>query len=938
MRSTTPSLTAWSNPQGSANWLRVRIRESTFATNLVLQSQTFDNASWTKSETTISANAVAAPDSTTTADKLVESATANFHFAYQDISGLSDNTNYTFSVFAKAAERTKLTIEARTKAGVFPNARFDLSGGTVFQTNTAVGYVSSAITWAGNGWWRCSLTVNIGSGGSTPRLELLLNDAASAHNYTGNGVSGLYLWGAQSETGYEPTDYKATTTASVSALIWRDLSNLSGYNWIRSADWGYAVDDQVATANVELWRECGPNLSLAPLRSDSKLNNLNGSYSPLIDAGREVKIETATLAMGVKPGYADWQCVFHGVIDKPDAGSEVMSLECRDLGARLQDAFIETEAEYGDDATPVDVRTVMQDLIDSGVAPNTWAAATAYVKGAIVRPTVYNNFYYVQTAASGTSHAVTQPTWPTSEGLTVSDNGLTWRCHAIPQLYTPVDPGWALKLYKQQKEPVLSALETIAAQIGWTVRYEWRTSTNQFELTFATPDREKEDPDLSVPQAKVIEVTELAIDKSAIRNYWAVTYSDKADLDPKGEPKRKTVYSTGNGAGDLSSDSIVAHGRRYAEITEASSSNIDTSTEAQAMADAAAPYLWGTQLGDMLELVLPTHASISQELAVTSVRHSFSAPDDTGQSEERTEVELRGKPAGYSGKWLERVAHPGVAPSVEILSPSALTPTVTATTLGVVVVFVPSPRTVETELHLSTSSSFPISSSTLRDCSAATHFLIGNLTPGTTYYGKLVARDAYGNRSVASTEFSFVAKYSSVGTGLYPYLNYGRKPINGEFEFPPDTSIPGGWTIVTGTWDTNIQRVDGEAQYGSRTLYFMNVDAAVRVESELFPIDPNATPELRWAQRYTDPTWGGGGPPAYAKLTVKVLWYDNTRAYLSGSDDSIDWAAFTSNAYDNPSWTSITIPSGAAWAKVAFVKASGNAFAVHIDDVRYVET
>ncbi len=43
-------------------------------TNLVLQSQTFDNASWNKTtdgQVTITANAAAAPDGTTTAEKMI---------------------------------------------------------------------------------------------------------------------------------------------------------------------------------------------------------------------------------------------------------------------------------------------------------------------------------------------------------------------------------------------------------------------------------------------------------------------------------------------------------------------------------------------------------------------------------------------------------------------------------------------------------------------------------------------------------------------------------------------------------------------------------------------------------------------------------------------------------------------------------------------------
>jgi hypothetical protein len=57
----------------------------------------------------------------------------------------------------------------------------------------------------------------------------------------------------------------------------------------------------------------------------------------------------------------------------------------------------------------------------------TWAATTAYgsdTTSHFVRPTVANTYLYRATA-SGTS-AGSQPTWPTTVGVTVVDSGVTW--------------------------------------------------------------------------------------------------------------------------------------------------------------------------------------------------------------------------------------------------------------------------------------------------------------------------------------------------------------------------------------------------------------------------------------------------------------------------------------------------------------------------------
>lgn len=82
--------------------------------------------------------------------------------------------------------------------------------------------------------------------------------------------------------------------------------------------------------------------------------------------------------------------------------------------------------------------TKIEATSDPGIDPITvtpvsivtaWAASTAYTLGAVRRPTTANGYVYTVTASAGTS-AASEPTWPTTIGATVTDNGMTWTCTA----------------------------------------------------------------------------------------------------------------------------------------------------------------------------------------------------------------------------------------------------------------------------------------------------------------------------------------------------------------------------------------------------------------------------------------------------------------------------------------------------------------------------
>jgi hypothetical protein len=191
--------------------------------NLLLRSEEFDNASWTKLRATVTANATTSPDGTADAEKLVEDTTASdTHFVLQ-LTAVSSSTSYTYSVFLKAAERTRAALV--DGGGSSSTGVFDLSNGTVVSASGC----TAAITNFGNGWYRCTITFTTGGAQTMANCRVFLVDTGTNITYTGNGTSGLFLWGAQLEAGAFPTSYIPTVASQVTRSA--DNASMTGTNF-----------------------------------------------------------------------------------------------------------------------------------------------------------------------------------------------------------------------------------------------------------------------------------------------------------------------------------------------------------------------------------------------------------------------------------------------------------------------------------------------------------------------------------------------------------------------------------------------------------------------------------------------------------------------------------------------------------------------------------
>lgn len=189
--------------------------------NLLLNSDDLTGTGWSTSALSVSANSIAAPDGTTTADSLIESSATASHFIQQTSAVAAAVEDISFGVALKLGNRQFVRIRLIESLGsTAASVYFDLTNGLVGTIANGANWLNTRafITSMGNGWYTCHVVSRKNTGGATSVTAVIgLATADGTDSYTGTGSNLNYAWRATLAQSSVPTRLVASTSSAVPA-------------------------------------------------------------------------------------------------------------------------------------------------------------------------------------------------------------------------------------------------------------------------------------------------------------------------------------------------------------------------------------------------------------------------------------------------------------------------------------------------------------------------------------------------------------------------------------------------------------------------------------------------------------------------------------------------------------------------------------------------
>ncbi|NKB20142.1 MAG: hypothetical protein GKS01_06295 [Alphaproteobacteria bacterium] len=223
--------------------------------NMLQYSEEADNAYYTQTLMTVSANSSAAPDSTTTADGLIASAGAGPHTLSSSTVSVTAGESYVLSAYVKKGDVNEVRL-GLSGAGAPSNAYADFNINTGALDSHGTGADTTTIEDAGNGFYRVSVTVTADTTG-TATFDITPKDTTNGVGFTGDGSTvNTHVWGMQvNEPATDTTEITAFTNTR--ATINTDVAATTAPDGTSTAD--AIVSD--ATNNTHLI-ESNPSITV----------------------------------------------------------------------------------------------------------------------------------------------------------------------------------------------------------------------------------------------------------------------------------------------------------------------------------------------------------------------------------------------------------------------------------------------------------------------------------------------------------------------------------------------------------------------------------------------------------------------------------------------------------------------------------------------------
>jgi hypothetical protein len=541
---------------------------------------------------------------------------------------------------------------------------------------------------------------------------------------------------------------------------WKDVTALGAgaLDYFIDAALADNLDDLTLDFGATVVRAEGPTKSLAPLMQASLLNrNAAAVYAPFLDVARFWRIRIAVQSNPLAtPTYRELATgVVDDLLDQVDAGT--ISLAGRGMEALLLDIDI-AAATYGNDASPVAMETVIQQMIDDTLGAGVYT------------------------------------------------------------LYTPVSPAFGMVQWNQEPMSLMEAISAVANDAGFVVRFRYDAS-DVLRLTLFRPNRAPTSHDWTLGPTQYSTIPRVALRIAGVRNFVPVTYkSPTLGLQTVQSPTSGTSASIVRYRKralpiQLAPQTRIVTAVKAQAFADDVRSDLEYPWLEQSVVIDGAWFVEVYDFGQML--ANGVHYDVDQDIGAAS--WTMRLTDDRLTAT----IEGKAKPIGRYTTWLDIPATP-VAPRPTVLSSSAtFQETAFLFTTFASVEFVCTvddlTQSLQVDLYSDAALTTLIDSETLNATSVApaTGFLdgIGGLPRGVVYYAKFtpysgpldlssLPTGTAGEPAFANT--SVLPGPTDTPTASYDLSVLGQVKVNvGPPVFATLASVSG-----TTTWATNGERLN----------------------------------------------------------------------------------------------------------------------------------